>query len=93
MENESMEVKILGKVIGEASSWDLIEDGITAYYNFIPNTLGVKFFNELSERLDGSKDYNLMIDFNEGIVQITRCEEDLQDILITCKPDWSVFNG
>lgn len=51
-----MEVKLFGKVLGEAESWDAPADDCLYFYGFKPNDFGKKFLNCT---LDGPIDFQL----------------------------------
>lgn len=84
-----MEVKILGKIIGEAENWDQIDEDTVGYVNFKINEFGKKVFEnytEQSSKIQGDKD----LDFNSINGKINLYDREGSQFNLTV--NWTMFN-
>ena len=88
-EDNRMDVKILGVVIGTASGWDDQDTCAVTFYDVELNDIGRKFFKSTSIAADESVPA-IAVDFERGIVEvyINRDDETPEKVVV----DWAVFN-
>lgn len=88
-QQQTLELAVLGKVIGTYTGWDALEVAHLQFCNFIPNELGTQFI-EASGELALQSSIILDINYETGEVLM---QPDIPNFEAgPTRIDWSVFN-
>lgn len=63
MEEDRIEVKLFGYVLGSADGWDQVDDTVVCFYDYQQNETGKSIIG-----FDFPKDTNLQVDWVEGTI-------------------------